>query len=507
MLNLRDAFILTKSKLLARKGRSIGTAIMMSLGIVVLMSASFAAKGVENMVFDLLRAPTNDRWFTTVTLAEPEQKDVAPEFDPYARYLSVEQADRIATDMSARDIVVDTYVRTSIEDTFAFGLTTRLSDTAEGATTYSTFDSSDSDSAYLLQSLRVSTLDAQFMDPYVQDGYSLSERVDGRVPVLVPAVAALALQGYVEPRDPSVRRSQEEFEKKNRLLQDTIGLPVVLQRKSFAEPREEFGRDVETSESDVETTSIELVVVGVLPGDSFFGGASDFGTTDLLVGNVLHAEVASQLESTTVATSIIAEYASEDDMQADFLGEEGASFFSFSPQEIVLSQERVNVFPIADSKAVFSELLSFARNAGYWIGGFLLLISSLLVWMSLARIVRDSRREIGVFRAVGARKRDVVKIIFLYAAVIAVVAFVISSVLSVALTIGVSIGWGDVLFFQLASLGGISSVNPPAFAFFGVTPFTVLISVLATALAAFVGAFFPARKAAALDPVVALRDA
>lgn len=127
--------------------------------------------------------------------------------------------------------------------------------------------------------------------------------------------------------------------------------------------------------------------------------------------------------------------------------------------------------------------------------------------MSLARIVRDSRREIGVFRAVGARKRDVVKIIFLYAAVIAVVAFVISSVLSVALTIGVSIGWGDVLFFQLASLGGISSVNPPAFAFFGVTPFTGLISVLATALAAFVGAFFPARKAAALDPVVALRDA
>lgn len=527
MLNFKDTLTLTKSKMKARKGRTIGTAITMSLGLVVLMSASFAAKGIENTALDLLEAPTNDRWFGVVQRAyeEPEQTFGPVDYESQ-KHITLEQGQRIAQEFTQRDRVLDTFLRTSITSERGFGLTTNLDSTSNTDAAQSTLQAPSGALDPLNVGIDLSTVDAQFMDFYAQNGISLTEKRDGRIPVLVPSERALLLTDYQAPTNGRETPSREQVEQKNAALQELIGTPVRLQENTFAlasQEQEEASADTQadtTPPSEPRRMSvpepaptytvvdhgIELFIAGILPAENFFGGTPDFGTIDLLVAAPFHEEIAQQLNRDRIVRSIVAEYTSEDDIFADMFGEDSPGFFVFELQTIQLSQDEVTVFATADTKAIFDDILMFVRRAGYWVGGFLLLISALLVWMSLGRIVRDSRREIGVFRAVGARKRDVVKIVIMYALIVAVLAFLLSSILSVALTLGISAGWGDQFFYTVASLGNMIEVNPPAFAFFGITPLIVLGSVAATILAACIGAFFPARKAAKLDPVVALRD-
>ncbi|OLE56108.1 MAG: hypothetical protein AUG74_20055 [Bacteroidetes bacterium 13_1_20CM_4_60_6] len=122
------------------------------------------------------------------------------------------------------------------------------------------------------------------------------------------------------------------------------------------------------------------------------------------------------------------------------------------------------------------------------VGSFTLLVGGIGVANIMYIVVRERTREIGVRRAVGATRADILRQFFAEAAMIVI--------------LGAMVGLG-LSFGLVAALGGL-----PIKEFVGVPTISpqVLTATLALlAAVAFAAGLMPARRAAALDPVEALR--
>lgn len=98
--------------------------------------------------------------------------------------------------------------------------------------------------------------------------------------------------------------------------------------------------------------------------------------------------------------------------------------------------------------------------------------------------VSQKRHELGIRMALGASKRDVLALFLKQAA----------SLVGIGLAMGLALAWAVTRLLS-SLLYGVSESNPAVFA-----SVAILLAVVALA-----GSFFPSRRAARLDPIVALR--
>ena len=135
------------------------------------------------------------------------------------------------------------------------------------------------------------------------------------------------------------------------------------------------------------------------------------------------------------------------------------------------------------------EALDHFKKFSIGISIIVLLIGSLIVFTNMMAAVNERKREIGIFRAIGFRKSHVVRIIFLEALIVGVMAGVIgyvfglgiSQFLGPALT---GVKAGRIVFDPLLATGAIF--------------LSALIGVLSSA--------YPAIQASKMDPTAALRS-
>jgi putative ABC transport system permease protein len=160
-------------------------------------------------------------------------------------------------------------------------------------------------------------------------------------------------------------------------------------------------------------------------------------------------------------------------------------------------------FDPADERALsiwdFIEAENINRKVGmgvkiflFTVGFFTLLIAGVGVANIMYVVVKERTREIGIRKAIGARTRHIIS------------QFVFESVFIsfIGGAIGLSFSAGVVLGVQ--SLG----LKEGAWQFFGnpiLSSSTMVVTVGILALIGFVAGFFPARKAATVDPVESLR--
>ena len=122
------------------------------------------------------------------------------------------------------------------------------------------------------------------------------------------------------------------------------------------------------------------------------------------------------------------------------------------------------------------------------VGSFTLLVGGIGVANIMYIVVRERTREVGVRRAVGATRADIMRQFFAEALLIVLMGATLGLVLSVGL---------------VTALGGL-----PIKEFVGVptiSPTVLAATLVLLAMVAFAAGLMPARRAAALDPVEALR--
>jgi len=134
------------------------------------------------------------------------------------------------------------------------------------------------------------------------------------------------------------------------------------------------------------------------------------------------------------------------------------------------------------------ETLSQFKKFSYGISGVILLIGSLVVLVTMMSSVRERTDEIGIFRAIGFRKRHIMNIVFIEAAIVSGLAGIIGYFLGVGATI--------------AALKIFSESHS------GYVPFSpelMLGAVLIALTIGLISSAYPALMAARLDPNQALR--
>lgn len=127
------------------------------------------------------------------------------------------------------------------------------------------------------------------------------------------------------------------------------------------------------------------------------------------------------------------------------------------------------------------------------VGGIGLVVSLFGIANTMAMSVLERTREIGIMKALGATRRDILRLFLMEAASIGLVGG----------SIGLLLGWVGGLL--LNGLSHVAFEVPDDMTIFHVSIWLVALSIAFSVLVAMIAGFLPARRAARLDPVQALR--
>jgi putative ABC transport system permease protein len=134
------------------------------------------------------------------------------------------------------------------------------------------------------------------------------------------------------------------------------------------------------------------------------------------------------------------------------------------------------------------EALDHFRKFSIGISVIVLLIGGLIVFTNMMASVNERKREIGIFRAIGFRKSHVVRIIFLEALIVGMIAGTLGFVLGIAVT------------------RVVGPVITGAKGVFAVDPVLGIGAVLLSAIIGILSSAYPALHASKMDPTAALRS-
>ncbi len=172
---------------------------------------------------------------------------------------------------------------------------------------------------------------------------------------------------------------------------------------------------------------------------------------------------------------------------------EVAAFCNTCPIEEIVKQisqklPHAKVTAIKQTLQTKMEALDHFKKFSVGISVIVLLIGSLIVFTNMMASVNERKREIGIFRAIGFRKSHVIRIIFLEALIVGLVA----GVVGYALGLGVSQIVGPLV---TGMKGGKIFIDPLLAG--GAIFLSSLIGILSSA--------YPAIHASKMDPTAALR--
>jgi len=138
--------------------------------------------------------------------------------------------------------------------------------------------------------------------------------------------------------------------------------------------------------------------------------------------------------------------------------------------------------------------------------GVIFLISGLFIFSTVSKIVSDSKKEIGVFRAIGARRSDISKVFYLYTALTASLGILFALVLAVLINSTISILYGDDVYYFLLYFGNTIDIAKPLLLFVGLSVIPIIGVFFPVQLISLLAATIPVLRAVRIKPIVALRE-
>jgi ABC-type antimicrobial peptide transport system permease subunit len=238
---------------------------------------------------------------------------------------------------------------------------------------------------------------------------------------------------------------------------------------------------------------LKVTIEGFLPSGSLFGGGQT--NTIILPLNAAQASITHFPSATQDNTTFYASFANQADLLAFAQNEQ-------SPRGTSGTFHRVVVY--GNPLLQLQEIESQGKSILAYVVIVLLVAVALAMLTTLSKIIADSERETGVFRAIGARVADILQIYITYSTLVSVSAMILAVGIGAGVAGYLSFRYSDNLTYELLTLSGSSNLTTHI-SLFGINWLDIGGIFLAIFIAALVGALVPLISLLRKDPINALR--
>jgi ABC-type antimicrobial peptide transport system permease subunit len=323
------------------------------------------------------------------------------------------------------------------------------------------------------------------IDPFVQDKAKLSYKKGDPLPIVV---SNDILQEAYGKEISDIKNIEQRIEKIRELQNKQLGKTQTLTLKYLPQDYVTSGNYDASSEV---TKEIPVVIVGFSPSSKGFL-SSIIGVNGFSIATTFEAALAHPELKDIVPTARTAYFAFETRADRDAALkkiESSTTFFGYVYGDISGS-----VQGLLDSVSIILR----------WIIIVMLLFVTLPMMSTMSKILSDSQRETGVFRAIGARNIDITTIYVVYSTILASLAFLISIVIASGIALFLSLRYGGLLGAQLSDISGSTIVTKVTM--YGVNPLHWLVLFGILVVSAALGTAFPVMRTLRKDPILAMRD-
>lgn len=135
----------------------------------------------------------------------------------------------------------------------------------------------------------------------------------------------------------------------------------------------------------------------------------------------------------------------------------------------------------------------------------MMVIAALMIMFTISKVIADSTKEVAVFRALGARRRDIAQIYYTYGCMLAVSALLFAAIIGAVCAYAVNAIFGDRFAATLVQSVG-AYTQEPRVNLLGIEPLWITGVVGALLVAAFVGITIPVLAALKRKLITILRE-
>ncbi|HEY7476685.1 MAG TPA: FtsX-like permease family protein [Actinomycetota bacterium] len=235
--------------------------------------------------------------------------------------------------------------------------------------------------------------------------------------------------------------------------------------------------------------TLEILLVGG-PREFTVSGIAGFGDADNLAGATL------AVFDTPTAQEVLDKEGVYDAISV--IGVEGVSATELRDDVGAVLPDGVEAVTTAtvgeENAEQLQEGLGFFQTFLLVFAGVSLFVGSFIIFNTFSIIVAQRTRELALFRALGASRRQVMTSVIVEAGVVGLVASVIG------------LAFGVVVAILLRGLLGLIGIDLPSTSL-QILPRTIVVSVIVGVIVTLIAAIIPARRAARVAPVEALREA
>lgn len=334
----------------------------------------------------------------------------------------------------------------------------------------------------------VVSMDKIFIQDELYRGFSFEDEYNGRIPILLPREGMYMVEKNYENSDSVLLSPKERFYRGRAILDKYIGkeLKVFIKKTSYIDGKEE-------------DFSFDAIIVGYHLGMAPFFSTAELYDSVVVPNWALEKNSDLQNAFKEAFTSYIVEFPTR--QQRDNFYKEKEQIMNNNPggSKVVLVLGKFEAF----REFIGIEPVSYLI---FGVGFFFLVISALFIFTTVGRIMADSKKEIGVFRAVGGQKTDIMMIFFSFTSILVTIGYVIGLVFALIFNMLASLFWGEDVYYRLVSFSTTLDINKPLFVFVGAPIIELVGLYLFTLLMGFLASLMPVLSASNQDPVKALRE-
>lgn len=487
----RDAMRIALTKLRTRKIRTTFLLLSLAIGLTMIAGLAGGVSGVMQTARVMFSDAGNGQYYV-VEMLEPNGQEAAGGGQKSAELDVVAYQKEIAAKYNQPKIELQ-YIKVPRDDQQIQTLTGFPEPTVTSI------------------SMGFQTSGQSFVDAYIADENTVwNTPTTGPVPILVPT--AIFITGDMQDWFNKSAKDQYEFlqAQQQRYLGSVVRLRSVSRSGGSQGPAGNAAPGV-TEKANNFTSETEFQIVGFLPEDRYASNLYQYNS--FVIPEWAPAQI-SEIKKLFEGGSHRAMIPFTDKKERDaFLNErleaEATAAAAVTTGTIPLGTAGLsrNYLPAQGRFDAFTDIAAQIRNVFLGVAGVIVVIGEIMLLLTVGRVVADSRKEIGVYRAIGASRSDIRKIFFWYVSLLSICATVISLILAIIGQIIASLKWGEQLFYTLVQFSGTAAtITKPAYLFLGTTIWQGLFLFVFALVSAAVAALIPIIRASRIDPIVALKE-